>query len=146
MAQLKKPRLDVYSAQVSEQRTAHAGGGAGDERVVVCDAGRPPDCVSPRAVRAVEVAQKCHCAGIRCELWAAVTAAQAVPLRRQAIIQKLVVQSGGLTGKIATLLAQAAKLAIRQKTDSISLDLLVEAAAARIFKFPAEQEIDDAPA
>ena len=54
------------------------------------------------------------------------------------------VHSGGLTGKIATLLAQAAELAIRQKTESISLDLLMEAAAAGIFKLPAEQEVDDA--
>ena len=54
------------------------------------------------------------------------------------------VQSGGLTGNITTLLAQAAELAIRQKTESISLDLLIEAAANGIFKFPAEQEIDDA--
>ena len=54
------------------------------------------------------------------------------------------VHSGGLTGKITTLLAQAAELAIRQKTESISLDLLIEAAAAGIFKFPAEQEIDEA--
>ena len=54
------------------------------------------------------------------------------------------VQSGGLTGKITTLLAQVAELAIRQKIESISLDLLIEAAAAGIFKLPAEQEIDDA--
>ena len=53
------------------------------------------------------------------------------------------VHSGGLTGRITTLLAQAAELAIRQKTESISLDLLVEAASAGIFKIPAELEIDD---
>ena len=52
--------------------------------------------------------------------------------------------SGGLTGKITALLAQAAELAIRQKTESISLELLIEVSAAGIFKFPAEQEIDDA--
>jgi hypothetical protein len=49
-----------------------------------------------------------------------------------------------LTGKITSLLAQAAELAIRQKTESISLDLLIDAAAAGVFKFPAEQELDDA--
>ena len=54
------------------------------------------------------------------------------------------VQSGGLTGKITTLLAQVAELPIRQKTESISLDLLIEAAAAGIFEFTVEQEIDDA--
>jgi hypothetical protein len=48
------------------------------------------------------------------------------------------------TGKITTLLAQAAELAIRQKTESISLDLLMDAAVAGIFKLPAEQEVDDA--
>jgi hypothetical protein len=40
------------------------------------------------------------------------------------------------------LLAQAAELAIRRKTESISLDLLIDAAAAGVFKFPAEQEPD----
>jgi len=49
-----------------------------------------------------------------------------------------------LTGNITTLLAQAAELAIHQKTESISLNLLMDAAAAGIFKLPAEQEIDDA--
>jgi hypothetical protein len=49
-----------------------------------------------------------------------------------------------LTCKITTLLAQAAELAISQKTESISLDLLMDAAAADIFKLSAEQEIDAA--
>ena len=66
------------------------------------------------------------------------------PFGDKAIIQKLMVHSGGLTGKITTLLAQAAELAIRRKTESISLDLLIDAAAAGVFKIPAEQEIDDA--
>ena len=66
------------------------------------------------------------------------------PFGDKAIIQKPMVHSGGLTGKITTLLAQAAELAIRQKTESISLDLLIDAAAAGVFKVPAEQEIDDA--
>ena len=44
-----------------------------------------------------------------------------------------------MTGTITTLLAQAADLALGQKTEFISLDLLIEAAAAGIFKFPAEQ-------
>ena len=68
------------------------------------------------------------------------------PFGDKAIIQKLMVHGGGLTGKITSLLAQAAELAIRKKTESISLDLLIDAAAAGIFKLPAEQEIDDAPA
>ena len=67
-----------------------------------------------------------------------------LPLGDRTIVQKLMVQSDGLAGKITTLLAQAAELAIRQKTESISLDLLIEAAAAGIFKLSAEQEIDDA--
>ena len=54
------------------------------------------------------------------------------------------VHSGGLTGKITTLLAQAAELAIRQQTESISLDLLMGAAAAGIFKLTADQQIDAA--
>ena len=37
--------------------------------------------------------------------------------------------SGGLTGQIATLLAQATKLAIRHETESVDLQLLEEAAA-----------------
>ena len=61
------------------------------------------------------------------------------PFSDKAIIHKLMDQSGGLTGKITTLLAQAAELTLRQKTESISFDLLIEAAAAGIFKFPAEQ-------
>jgi hypothetical protein len=43
-------------------------------------------------------------------------------------------------------LAQAAELAIRKKTESNSLDLLTDAAAAGIFKMPAAREIDDVPA
>ena len=54
------------------------------------------------------------------------------------------VHSGGLTGKITTLLAQAAEVAIRQRTESISLDLLIDAAAAGVFLIPAEQEVESA--
>ena len=67
-----------------------------------------------------------------------------MPFGDKAIIQKLMVYSGGLTGKITTLLAQAAELSIRQKAESISLNLLIKAAEAGIFKFPVEQDIDDA--
>ena len=49
-----------------------------------------------------------------------------------------------MTGKITSLLTQAVELASRRKTASISLDLLIDAAAAGVFKIPAEQEIDDA--
>jgi hypothetical protein len=60
------------------------------------------------------------------------------------MIQKLMAFSGGLTGRITSLLVQAAELAIREKTESISLALLDRAAAAGIFKLPAEQEPDEA--
>ena len=50
---------------------------------------------------------------------------------------------GGLTGRITTLLPQVAELAIREKTESISLALLDRAAAAGIFKLTAEQEEPD---
>jgi hypothetical protein len=68
------------------------------------------------------------------------------PFGDKAIIQKLMAHSGGLTGRITTLLAQAAELAIRKKTESISLDLLTDAAAAGVFKMPAAREIDAVPA
>ncbi|HNB79641.1 MAG TPA: hypothetical protein PLT94_14020 [Rhodocyclaceae bacterium] len=38
------------------------------------------------------------------------------------------------------LLAQAAELAIRENTESISIDLLDQAAGAGIYKLPARQE------
>ena len=47
-------------------------------------------------------------------------------------------------GRITTLLAQAAELAIRWKTECISLDLLEQAASAGIFRIPLEEEADDA--
>jgi transcription initiation factor TFIIIB Brf1 subunit/transcription initiation factor TFIIB len=56
------------------------------------------------------------------------------PLSDKAIIQKFMVHSGGLTGRITSLLAQAAELAIRQKTESISLDSLIDAAEAGVFR------------
>ena len=66
------------------------------------------------------------------------------PFGDKAMILKLMVHSDGLIGKITTLLAQAAELAIRQKTEFISLGLLRDAAAASIFKLPAKQEVNDA--
>ena len=68
------------------------------------------------------------------------------PFGDKDVIQKLMAYSGGLTGKITTLLAQAAELAIRHKTESISLALLDQAASAGIFRIPAEEETDDAAA
>ena len=59
------------------------------------------------------------------------------------IIQKLMAYSGGLTGRITTLLAQAAELAIRQKTEQITLGVLEQAAAAGLFRIPVEEEVDD---
>jgi hypothetical protein len=66
------------------------------------------------------------------------------PFGDKAVIQKLMVHSGGLTGKITTLMTQAAELAILRKTECINLDLLIDAAAAGIFKIPVEKEVDDA--
>ena len=60
------------------------------------------------------------------------------------MIQKLMAYSGGITGRITTLLAQAAELTIRQKTECISLDLLDRAAQAGIFRTFREEEADDA--
>ena len=60
------------------------------------------------------------------------------------MIQKLMAFSGGLTGKITTLLTQAAELAIRDKSESVSLALLDRAAAAGIFKLQPEPEFDAA--
>ena len=62
------------------------------------------------------------------------------------MIRKLMAYSGGLTGRIAGLMAQVAELAIRQGTESISLDLLDQAAAAGIFKIPVKMETDEATA
>jgi len=45
---------------------------------------------------------------------------------------------------LTTLLAQAAELAIRETTESISIGLLDRAAAAGIFKLDGEQEPDEA--
>ena len=48
--------------------------------------------------------------------------------------------SGGLTGKVTTLLCQAAELTIRQKTESISADLIEQAATNGIYKYMAEEQ------
>ena len=47
--------------------------------------------------------------------------------------------SSGLTGKVTTLLAQAAELAIRLKTESITLDLIEQAGTGGCFKLPVEK-------
>ena len=64
------------------------------------------------------------------------------PFGDRDMIQKLMAYSGCLTGRITTLLAQAAELAIRQKTECISLDLLDQAASAGIFRILVEEETD----
>lgn len=69
---------------------------------------------------------------------------QPAPFSDKAVVQKLMDHSGSLAGRIATLLTQAAELVIRQKSQFIRLDLVVDAAAAGVFKIPAEQGIDDA--
>ena len=56
-------------------------------------------------------------------------------LADKAIIQKLMSLSAGLTGKVTTLLVQAAELAIRQRTECITLDLIEQAAASGIYKY-----------
>ena len=68
------------------------------------------------------------------------------PFGDKDMVQKLMALSGGLTGRMTTLLAQAAELAIRQKRESISLALVDQAAAAGIFKIPVEREFHDAAA
>ncbi len=66
------------------------------------------------------------------------------PFGDKDMIQKLMAYSSGLTGRITTLLAQAAELAIRQKTKCINLDLLDQTASAGIFRIPVEEVADDA--
>ncbi|SEB22564.1 TniB protein [Variovorax sp. YR216] len=68
------------------------------------------------------------------------------PFGDKEMIQKLMAFSGGLTGRITTLLAQAAELAFREKIESISLELLERAAGAGVFKLPVEEEPDEANA
>ena len=65
------------------------------------------------------------------------------PFAEKEMIQKLLAFSSGLTGKITTLLAQAAELAIRYKSESISVTLLEQAAAAGIYKLPIRQEMEE---
>jgi len=62
------------------------------------------------------------------------------PLADKAVIQKLMGFSGGLTGKVTTLLCQAAELAIRQKTECISADLIEQAATNGIYKYMSEED------
>ncbi|NDP64179.1 MAG: hypothetical protein GZ092_16365 [Polaromonas sp.] len=63
------------------------------------------------------------------------------PMAGKAVIQKLMGLSNGLTGKVTTLLTQAAELAIRQKTEFISAELIDQAAANGIYKLaPSESE------
>ena len=65
-------------------------------------------------------------------------------LAEKRVIQKLMAYSQGLTGRITTLLAQAAELAIREETESISLPLLERAADAGIFKLPVHESAEEA--
>ena len=57
------------------------------------------------------------------------------PLGERVIIQKLMTLSSGLTGKVTTLLTQAAELAIRGGTECISAELIDQAADNGIYKF-----------
>ena len=52
-----------------------------------------------------------------------------------AIIQKLMSLSTGLTGKVTSLLVQAAELAIRQRIGYISQDLIEQAPASGVYKY-----------
>jgi hypothetical protein len=70
---------------------------------------------------------------------------KASPFGDKGIIQKLMNFSGGLTGKVTTLLAQAAELAIRQKLECISADLIEQAANSGTYKYAlAAQEVEAA--
>lgn len=67
------------------------------------------------------------------------------PLAEKQRIRTLMAYSQGLTGRITTLPAQAAELAIREKTECISLAPLLERAAdAGICKLPIHEEAQDA--
>ena len=66
------------------------------------------------------------------------------PLAEKQLIRTLMAYSHGLTGRITTLLAQAAELAIREKTERISLALLERAADAGIYKLPVHEEAQEA--
>ena len=68
------------------------------------------------------------------------------PFGDKDMIRKVMACTGGLTGRITAMLAQAAELAIRQGTESISLDLLDQAIAGGIFKLPNEEADDEATA
>jgi hypothetical protein len=57
------------------------------------------------------------------------------PFGEKVIIQKLMALSSGLTGKVTTLLTQAAELAIRGGSESISAELIDQAADNGIYKF-----------
>ena len=50
------------------------------------------------------------------------------------VIQMLMELSSGLTGKVTTLLAQAAELAIRHKTESITAELIELAGYSGTYK------------
>lgn len=66
------------------------------------------------------------------------------PLADKPLIRTLMAYSRGLTGRITTLLAQAAELAILERTECISLALLERAADAGIYKLPAQEEAEEA--
>ena len=74
------------------------------------------------------------------------------PLQRQHACRAVRIRRLGHPGAMSSwarqrgLMAQAAKLSIRQGTESISLDLLDQAAAAGIFKIPAKMETDEVTA
>ncbi|MEO8937721.1 MAG: TniB family NTP-binding protein [Burkholderiaceae bacterium] len=68
------------------------------------------------------------------------------PFGDQEMIRKVMACTGGLTGRITGMLSQAAELAIRQGTESISLDLLDQAIVDEIFKLPNEETDDEATA
>jgi Cdc6-like AAA superfamily ATPase len=57
------------------------------------------------------------------------------PLGEKVIIQKLMALSSGLTGRVTTLLTQAAELAIRGGSECISAELIDQAADNGIYKF-----------
>lgn len=62
----------------------------------------------------------------------------------KAIIHGLISASDGLTGKVTTLLSQAAELAIRQKVECITADLIEQAAASGTYKLRPVDEASEA--
>ena len=82
-------------------------------------------------------------AGLRCELRKAASLGEALSLGWQGHDPKAHGVQQRTDGQITSLLAQSAELAIRHRTESISVELLEQAAASGIYKLPAEGETEE---